>query len=230
MPKKGVVVPLGAAGESDDLHVAAPSVLYKDGYFWLYYEANDGTLNRICLALSKDGINFVKKGVVVPLGAAGESDDYYTFGSSVLYKDGFFWHFYIGHDGANFRICLALSKDGVNFVKKGVVVPLGAAGESDDLHTANPSVIFKDGYFWLYYVGYDDVSSRVCLALSKDGLNFIKKGVVVPLGAAGESDDLYGEGPSVLYKDGFFWLYYEANDGTNWRICLALSKDGVNFV
>ena len=61
-------------------------------------------------------------------------------------------------------------------------------------------------------------------------MNFIKKGVVLPLGAAGEADDVHAIGPSVIYKDGFFYLFYAGHDGANYRICLALSKDGVNFV
>ena len=172
MPKKGVVLPLGASGESDDDYTFLPSVLYKDGFFWLYYVGYDGTYARVCLALSKDGINFTKKGVVLPLGASGESDDDYTFLPSVLYKDGFFWLYYVGYDGTYARVCLALSKDGINFTKKGVVLPLGASGESDDAHTYYLTILYKDGFFWLYYAGFDGTYGRVCLALSKDGVNF----------------------------------------------------------
>jgi len=171
-----------------------------------------------------------KKGVVLPLGAAGESDDVHTYQPAVIYKDGFFYLFYSGYEGANYRICLALSKDGVNFIKKGVVLPLGAAGEADDIHTYQPAVIYKDGFFYLFYGGFDGANYRICLALSKDGVNFIKKGVVLPLGAAGEADDVHAMSLAVIYKDGFFYLFYSGFDGANYRIFLALSKDGVNFV
>ena len=59
MPKKGVVLPLGAAGEADDAHVWSPAVIYKDDSFYLFYAGDDGAHHRICLALSKDGVNFV---------------------------------------------------------------------------------------------------------------------------------------------------------------------------
>ena len=116
MPKKGVVLSLGAVGEADDFRAYAPAVIYKDGFFYLFYCGYGGANYRICLALSKDGVNFIKKGVVLPLGAAGEADDVYAYAPAVIYKDGFFYLFYGGYDGANYRICLALSKDGVNFV------------------------------------------------------------------------------------------------------------------
>ncbi len=114
--------------------------------------------------------------------------------------------------------------------KRGVVLPLGVSGESDDIHAYHPAILYKDGFFWLYYTGYDGSNYRVCLALSKDGVNFTKKGVVLPLGASGESDDIHTYTPAILYKDGFFWLYYTGDDGSNYRVCLALSKDGINFV
>lgn len=113
-----------------------------------------------------------KKGVVIPLGASGESDDANSVSSGLLHKDGYFWCYYSGYDGANWRICLAISKDGISFVKKGVVIPLGASGESDDTYTFDPSIIYKDGYFWCYYSGYDASSHRACLAVSKDGISF----------------------------------------------------------
>ena len=114
--------------------------------------------------------------------------------------------------------------------KKGVVLPLGAAGESDNVRLYTPAVIYKDGFFYLFYSGYNGANYRICLALSKNGVNFIKKGVVLPLGAAGEADNVHAYTPSVIYKDGFFYLFYAGHDGTNSRICLALSKNGVNFV
>jgi len=228
--KKGVVLPLGAAGEADEYETYACSVLYKDGYFWMYYGAGYALKNqRICLALSKDGINYTKKGVVIPMGAAGEADDTEMYCCSVLYKDGFFWLYYVGSRLDYGRCCLALSKDGINYTKKGVVLPLGAAGEADDRNVYTISVFYKDGYFWMYYCGHDGANIRICLALSKDGINFTKKGVVLPLGAAGEADDVHTNTAHVLYKDGFFWLYYGAHDGGNFRISLALSKDGINF-
>ena len=41
MPKKGVVIPLGSSGEIDDYYVWTQSILFINGYFYLYYTAFD---------------------------------------------------------------------------------------------------------------------------------------------------------------------------------------------
>ena len=115
-------------------------------------------------------MTFIKKGVVVPIGASGDFDDEHVYYSSVLYRSGRFFLYYSGHDGSNIRLGLAISKDGVTFVKKGVVVPLGASGDFDDVGVYNPSVLYRSGRFFLYYGGYDGSNYRLGLAISKDGL------------------------------------------------------------
>ena len=58
----------------------------------------------------------------------------------------------------------------MSFTKQGVVVPLGASGEFDDVYTYLPAVLERDGKTWLYYAGYDGSNYRVGLAVSEDGL------------------------------------------------------------
>jgi hypothetical protein len=131
------------------------------------------------------------------------------------------------------RIFLAISKDGINFVKKGVVITLGSGGQFDEVHALGIDVVYRDGYFWLYYIGYGFVAATqyvLGLAISKDGINFVKKGVVLPVGASGQFDDYYAIYPSVIYKDGYTWLYYSAYDGSSYKVGLSLSKDGINFL
>ena len=178
-------------------------------------------------------MTFVKKGVVVPLGGAGEIDDVCTayFGISVIERNGKIWCYYGAYDGGNARVALAISEDGVNFVKKGVVVPLGGAGEIDDVHTAGYgiSVIERNGKIWCYYGAHDDGSRRVALAISEDGVTFVKKGVVVPLGGAGEIDDVFTaySGIGVIERNGKIWCYYGAYNGGNAKVALAISEDGM---
>ena len=178
-------------------------------------------------------MTFVKKGVVVPLGGAGEIDDVSTagYGIGVIERNGKIWCYYGAHDGGNGRVALAISEDGVNFVKKGVVVPLGGAGEIDDVSTAGYGigVIERNGKIWCYYGAHDGGNGRVALAISEDGVNFVKKGVVVPLGGAGEIDDTYTacSGINVIERNGKIWCYYGACDGANIRVALAISEDGM---
>ena len=167
--KKGVVINLGAGGAVDDDHVFSPSIIYRNGLFWLYYSGYDGTSHRICLAISPDGLTFTKKGVVIDLGAGGAADDVDVYNPSVIYRNRLFWLYYGGNDGTNVRVCLAISPDGLTFTKKGAVIDLGAGGAADNVNVYNPSVIYRNGLFWLYYGGYDGTNHRICLAISPDG-------------------------------------------------------------
>ena len=119
----------------------------------------------------------------------------------------------------------------MTFVKKGIVVPLGGAGEIDDVHAgrAGISVIERNGKIWCYYAAHNGSNLRVALAISEDGLNFVKKGVVVPLGGGGEIDRIQTAryGISVIERNGKIWCYYGANDGATARVGLAISEDGM---
>ncbi|TSA40269.1 hypothetical protein D4Q85_00085, partial [bacterium] len=174
-------------------------------------------------------MTFVKKGVVIQLGANGEFDDLHGQLPAALERNGRVWLYYAGYDGATWRIGLATSKDGIHFTKKGVVIQLGANGEFDDVGGVIPDALERNGRVWLYCGGHDGAKWRTGLATSKDGIHFTKKGVVVPLGANGEFDYEYGLFPSALERNGRVWLYYTCYDGSKDRIGLATSKDGIHF-
>jgi len=167
--KHGVVIPLGASGDFDGVRAYIPAVVVRDGRTWLYYAGHDGANIRVGLAVSEDGVHFTKHGVVLPLGASGDFDDTHTYTPAVVVRDGRTWLYYAGHDGANMRVGLAVSEDGVHFVKHGVVIPLGASGDFDDVHAFYPAVVVRDGRTWLYYIGYDGAKYRVGLAVSEEG-------------------------------------------------------------
>jgi RNase P protein component len=111
------------------------------------------------------------------------------------------------------------------FTKLGVVIPLGASGEFDDVHTSTPAVVYRHGRVWCYYTGTDGSNARIGLAISKDGIHFVKKGVVIPLGASGEFDDVHTNTPAVVYRHGRVWCYYSGTDGSTYRIGLSISRD-----
>jgi len=68
---------------------------------------------------------------------------------------------YGGYDGSHIRIHYATSSDGISWDKQGVVVPLGASGDSDDVHTYAPSVILDNGTYKMWYGGYDGSHIRI---------------------------------------------------------------------
>ena len=113
------------------------------------------------------------------------------------------------------------------FVKKGVVIGLGGAGEVDDTQVYYPTVIVRNDKTYCYYSAHDGVNYRVALAISEDGLNFVKKGVVIGLGGAGEVDDTQVYYPTVIVRNDKTYCYYSASDGVNRRVALAISEDGM---
>jgi len=240
MARKGVIFPVGASGAWDDTSTSCgcPCVLYHGNHVYLYYSGTtEGTYFRTGLAISKDGVNFVKKGAVVVFGAAGQIDTREIRDPSVIYKDNHFWMYYrakTDSGGYNYGLALAISKDGVNFVKKGIVLPLGASGATDDAAMAVPSVVYNHGHVWLYYAASPNGSLHYCsLAVSKDGVNFVKKGVAVTIGSSSEMDATTVWGGRVLVYNNWFLNWYHGvywSSGYYDRIFFAVSKDGMNFV
>lgn len=243
--KKGVVIPIGASGEWDDSYYSSLSylqpsigVIYADGYVRAYYSAYDGSTYRVGVAVSRDGVNFTRKGVISVAGSSGQIDDAYILDQSIIYKDGYYWAYYSAFaDTSNARISLAVSKDGINFVKKGVVLPLGSSGDLDDYKTYKPSAIYKDGYFRLYYAPAGTASAvddYFCLATSRDGINFTKKGAVIIGAGSSEWDSTFLYDICVFTYSNYFFALYSAMYYTGlvyrYALGLAVSKDGMNFV
>ena len=99
----------------------------------------------------------------------------------------------------------------------------------------NPSAVMKDGKVHLIYRAQDQhMTSRLGLAISEDGLHFEKQ--PAPIFFPSE-DDMYGlewpggvEDPRVVESDeGVYILTYTAYDGTTARLCLASSRDLLNW-
>ncbi len=155
-----------------------------------------------------------------------DSDSDHTREPAVLFRDNYFWMFYTGmRQGGYANINLALSKDGINFVKKGVLIPSSVTGD------AEAAILFKDNYFWIALSAVDASSThRTALAFSKDGFDWKKKGIVVPLGRGSEIDNMQVFGPGITHQDDRFWLHYSAGKiGGEYRIALALAKDAIMF-
>ena len=227
--KLGVVVPLGGAGEFDELGGWGPAPLLLGGRILLYYTGQADSTWRIGLAVSDDGVHFTKLGVVVPLGGAGDFDQDNVYDPAPLLLDGRILLYYTGQVGSTYRIGLAASDDGVHFTKLGVVLPLGALGDFDSKQTYASAPLLLDGRILLYYTGQADSTWCIGLAASDDGVHFTKLGVVVPLGGAGDFDQDNVYDPAPLLLDGRILLYYTGQVGLTYRIGLAASDDGVHF-
>jgi len=181
-----------------------------------------------------------KKGVVLDLGGPGELDDtnpYYGAKISAIPHNGKLWLYYTGWDGVgpnwtSNRTLLAISDDGFRFRKCGAVIPLGAGGAVDDGNSGfGISVLKWQEKIWAYYGGWSSDPAKPCLAISDEGMIFHKCGVVLNAGTSGEIDDdgVVEWGFSAVENQGKIYLYYGIDDGSQNRIALAISDEGMIF-
>ena len=221
--RKGVIIPLGASGASDDYAVWYPSVVWVGNYCYLYYTGLPSSpRGNVSLAVSKDGINFTKKGHILIDGASGDYDELATGFPSIVYKDNIFYLYYGGESASyDTRICVATSKDGENFTKKGVVIPQGGSGEWDSTQIYSAKAIVYGEYVFLLYNASEYSAAYynfIGLAVSKDGINFVRKGPIRLHGTSGDYDDSYQLGLGAIIKDNCFWIYHYAHDGSTSRM------------
>ncbi|MBC8232168.1 T9SS type A sorting domain-containing protein [bacterium] len=225
------VLDLGAPGEWDAYNVYAPSVLYEDGIYKMWYSGYNGSNRRIGYATSPDGITWTRyaDNPVLDLGAPGEWDAYNVSIPSVLYEDGIYKMWYSGYDGSNWHIGYATSPDGITWTKHedNPVLDLGEPGEWDDNNVCCPSVLYEDGTYKMWYSGYDGSKERIGYAVSPDGITWTKytDNPVLDLGEPGEWDDDRVVTPSVLYEDGTYKMWYAGNSRTGY----ATSSDGITW-
>jgi beta-1,2-mannosidase len=101
----------------------------------------------------------------------------------------------------------------------------------EERNVLNPSAVVKDGKVYLLYRAQDrQMTSRLGLAVSEDGLHFTKmpQPVFFP---GNDSMNIYEwkggvEDPRLVEsEDGIYILTYTSYDGKTARLCLATSKD-----
>jgi predicted GH43/DUF377 family glycosyl hydrolase len=105
----------------------------------------------------------------------------------------------------------------------------------EEKNVLNPSAVVKDGKVYLVYRAQDSLmTSRLGLAVSDDGLHFIKEltPVLYPDSDTMQQYEWKGgvEDPRIVEgEDGTYILTYTSYDGRTARLCLASSKDLVNW-
>lgn len=101
----------------------------------------------------------------------------------------------------------------------------------EERNVLNPSAIIKDGKVYLIYRAQDkDMTSRLGLAISDDGLHFNKQATPIfyPDNDAMKQYEWNGgvEDPRIVESEnGTYIMTYTAYDGKTARLCLASSKD-----
>src|SRR5678815_5085203 len=128
--------PVIARDDASD--VLNPSVVRFHGAYWNFYSEFDGHTWHTAAATSSDGLAWTKLGrVLSPQGWEGSymagNGSAMVVGDEILY-----WY----EAGDPFRVGLARSRDGRNWIRHGKpVVPVGPRGSFDERAVADPYVI-----------------------------------------------------------------------------------------
>lgn len=226
--KRGLVLDIGSIGNPDSRHAYSPSVMFKDGEYKMWYSGYDGTKYYICYATSPDGLVWAKHGAVLNSGSVGEPDYIYAAHPTVIY-DGEYRMWYSAYNNLNHRVMYANSSDGINWVKRGIALDIGAAGDLDSKWAYCPSVI-KNGEYKMWYSGFDGLKHRILYANSSDGLIWTKYSQdITPQGNGVMYADSYIYSPEVIFHNGTYSMYCGHNSGPYVRTVLSRSQDGLEW-
>ena len=93
------------------------------------------------------------------------------------------------------------------------------------------NAVVKVGNVYKYWFTGIGTRFRIGMATSTDGINWQKSNAnpVFDVGAPGQFDSEHVYNPMVVYHDSLYWMWYAGNNGTNWQIGLATSKDGLQW-
>jgi len=222
----------GAPGDWDGVDALNPSVVVKEGVYYNFYSGYDGRRWRTGLAISADGMNWQKQGVVLEPDPSSWEGDYIAANGSALLVAGEFYYWY--QAGQPPRIGLATSRDGRSWRKRPApVLGGGPRGAWDERGVGDPCVIRLGKRFYLFYLGQDRARrQRLGIACSDDGVRWVKlrSNPILELGEPGTFDENGLGEPAVWCSHGWYWMLYTGRDRRERRrLGLARSRDGVHW-
>lgn len=204
----------------------------KDGVWYLWYTGMNEKEAKIGLAVSKDGYSFKRyqqNPIIVPTESHEQGA---VMNPCVLWDDADFVFKMWYSAGEKFEpdvLCLATSKDGINWEKHGQnPVFTHGVDKYDQCKVGGCDVVKVNGRYLQFYIGYENIdNARICVAESNDGIDWkrIKQNPILsPTKGAWDSDAVYK--PSVCFdiKKNNAYLWYNGRKGHNEYIALATKK------
>jgi len=123
---KKILLKTGPRGSWDEIGVADPYVLERNGEFYMYYLGMDrARRQRLGVARSHDGVVWEKliSNPIMELGASGAFDEVGLGEPAVWSSGGSYWMLYTGRArGEKRRIGLAKSLDGITWERQALVI------------------------------------------------------------------------------------------------------------
>lgn len=204
----------------------------KDGVWYLWYTGMNEKEAKIGLAVSKDGYSFKRyqqNPIIVPTESHEQGA---VMNPCVLWDDADFVFKMWYSAGEKFEpdvLCLATSKDGINWEKHGQnPVFTHGVDKYDQCKVGGCDVVKVNGRYLQFYIGYENIdNARICVAESNNGIDWkrIKQNPILsPTKGAWDSDAVYK--PSVCFdiKKNNAYLWYNGRKGHNEYIGLATKK------
>lgn len=222
-----------------------PDVIeYKNQYYAYYitYQTNTGK-GGVGLATSEDGLNWKNQGCVLQPGEDYDCNGAY-FAGVWLDTDGKIYLTYEckGGEGTSYgtleNIALAVSKDGRNFTKEGVILYKDKSLPWQTANVGTPD-LYKVGSMWyMTFHGYNYVDCQIGVAYGTDlhDLSVVKT-PVIPTAAGTAYSGTTGR-RDVIYVGGYYYMVYEVStdavsgagyNGAKWTHMFARSKDMIQW-
>lgn len=218
----------------EERNVLNPSAVVKDDKVYLIYRAQDNEMtSRIGLAISDDGLNFVKQPAPVLYPDNDNMNQYEWKGGVedprvIESADGTYIMTYTSYDGKTARLCLASSRDLKTWIKHGLVL---GEGNYKDTWSKSGAIVGElignriiatriKGKFWMYFGDTD-----LFIATSDDLIHWevaeneeSKKMISVLHPRMGYFDSrLVEPGPYALLQKNGILLIYNGSNASNFN-------------
>ena len=156
-----------------------------------------------------------------------------TFNPAVVKKDGKFVMLYRAQDrNGTSRLGYATSTDGIHFIRRANPVMEATTEYERDGGVEDPRLIKLRDIYYLTYTGYNKKDAQLCLATSRDLINWERKGVLLPAYKGRWNIGWTKSGAIVSQKiNGLYWMYFmaDANKQPS-QMGVAYSSDLVHWV
>ncbi|HEY9784310.1 MAG TPA: glycoside hydrolase family 130 protein [Candidatus Obscuribacterales bacterium] len=126
----------------------------------------------------------------------------------------------------------AESSDGIKFNARPQAVLSPEADYEKDGGVEDPRLQKIGSLYYLTYTGYNKKDAQLCLAVSRDLVNWERKGVIMPAGKGSWNVRWTKSGAIVPRKiNGRYWMYYmgDGANGGNDQMGLASSEDLIHW-
>ena len=220
----------GADGKWDD-NVNRGCLLQHEDKYYLWYTGQIDGKASIGLATSADGATYNRVQDVPVLTAETINEGMSVMNPCVLWNEErqiFQMWYSAGETYEPDVICYAESKDGICWTKRpDPVLVKFPVHEWEKYKVGGCQVIReKDCTYTIYYIGYQNVDvARICIAHSKDGINWVRPEnnlLIAPSKAAWDSDAAYK--PTVVEKNSTLYMWYNGRRAHEEYIGLAIKK------